>query len=106
MPVKRQQIWDLKWVLILGFWIGRKRVRVEGLKMGLNLRWELGEIVGGVKIRVLEREGLRVFEKKVREKEETAIFQKFSVWFSGNFLLLCYRPHLYFHHGVNVHIIP
>jgi hypothetical protein len=48
-------------------------VRVEGLKMGLSLRWELGEIVGGLKIRVLEREGLRVFEKKLREKEETAI---------------------------------
>jgi hypothetical protein len=75
MPVKRQQIWDLKWVfLILGFWIVRKSERVEGLKMGLNLRWELGEIVGGVKIRVLEREGLWVFEKKLREKEETAIF--------------------------------
>jgi len=83
MPVKRQQIWDLKRVFfILGFWIGRKSVRVEGLKMGLSLRWELGEIVGGLKIRVLEREGLRVFEKKLREKEET-------VWFSGNFLLLC-----------------
>ncbi len=48
-------------------------MRVEGLKMGLSLRWELGEIVGGLKIRVLEREGLRVFEKKLREKEETAI---------------------------------
>lgn len=56
MPVKRQQICDLKWVLILGLWIGRKRVRVEGLKMGLNLRWGLDEIVGGVKMRVLGKE--------------------------------------------------
>jgi hypothetical protein len=60
----------------LGFWIGRKSVRVEGLKMGLNLRRELGEIVGGVKIRVLEREGLRVFEKKLREKELPFFFKK------------------------------
>ena len=77
-------------------------MRVEGLKMGLNLRWELVETVGGVKIRVLgiRREGLRVFEKKLREKEETAIFQKFlfgSSETSSSCAINC--PHLHFHHN-------
>jgi len=69
-------MWDsnrvLKWVFGF-FWIGRKRERVEGLKMGLNLRWGLGEMAGGVRIEALVNVGFGILENDVREKQEIAI---------------------------------
>lgn len=69
-------MWDSNRVLkcVCGFfWIGRKRERVEGLKMGLNLRWGLGEIAGGVRIVAFGNVGFGILESEVREKQEIAI---------------------------------
>lgn len=62
----------LKWVFGF-FWIGRKRERVGGLEMGLNLRWGLGEKVGGVRIVAFGNVGFGILENEVREKQEIAI---------------------------------
>lgn len=58
-------------------------MRVEGLKIELNLRQGLGEAVRELKLRVLGRQILGVLENKVREKEETAISR--NLLFADNF---------------------
>lgn len=41
--------------------------------MGLNLRWGLGEIAGGVRIAAFGNVGFGILENEVREKQEIAI---------------------------------
>lgn len=61
-------------------------MRVEGLKMGLNLRQELG--VGEVETSVLGRKGLGILETKFRQTEETAIFSKTCCLVRGKIWIL------------------
>ena len=41
--------------------------------MGLNLRWGLGEMAGGVRIEALGNVGFGILENDVREKQVIAI---------------------------------